>query len=38
MRAEENTHAPVGEGPIGETIVWMNNADVKLGKYVWKLR
>ena len=24
--------------PIGETIVWMNYADVKLGKYVWKLR
>lgn len=29
---------PLGRIPIGETIVWMNYADVKLGKYVWKLR
>lgn len=27
-----------GKTPIGETTVWMINANVKLGKYVWKLR
>lgn len=38
MRTEGNTHVPVGEDSDWRDTVWMINANVKLGKYVWKFQ